>query len=67
MKIHMGPGIFFSLETLSSFQRTGLQAAGKQLCLTEGLWDPTWKEKIVNNVFNNSSFPIWGKSALREI
>lgn len=52
---------------LSSFQRTGLQAAGKQLCLTEGLWGPTWKEKIINNVFNNSSFPNWGMSALREI
>lgn len=37
------PGTSLPLGMLSRFQGTGLQAAGKLLCLTYGLLGPAWK------------------------
>lgn len=53
------------LGMVSGFQRKGQWAAEKHWFLTEGPLDPAGRQ-IFNNVFNDSSFPIWGKSAPRE-
>lgn len=44
MRVRVTRDILLPPDAVST-PKTILQAAGKQLCLTEGLWGPAWERK----------------------